>query len=451
MIRQIACRRLVAFFCWLALAPWAVADEGEAAKKAAEAEKEKAYFEMIKLFADTLDQVDRNYVKEIDRRKLIEGAIRGMLAELDPHSGYISPQQLEQFRTGVENEFGGVGVKVVVEGEDLKVLSPLPGSPAYRAGVQAGDIIQKIGGKSAKGITIDEARRRLKGEIGTAIPVVIFRREAMLESEFTVSLKREIIRVHTVFGDHRNADDSWNWWCDSTHKIAYVRITGFGRHTIAELRAAMKKIAAQNHQGLVLDLRYNPGGLLSSAIEVCDLFLSEGKIVSTEGRSTAKRTWSAHKRGAYEDFPMVVLVNGYSASASEIVSACLQDHKRAVVIGERTWGKGSVQNIINLEDGASAMKLTTSSYLRPSGKNIHRFPDAKDEDDWGVHPNKNFEVKFSDTEKRKLAGHFRRQDYILSPTQKANPAKQPAPFQDRQLQKAIEYLTGRIQAGEGAE
>ena len=189
-------------------------------------------------------------------------------------------------------------------------------------------------------------------------------------------------------------------------------MTAFSRDTAGELQRALEQLQSAGMRGLILDLRFNPGGLLNAAIEVSDLFISEGRIVSTKGRSTPERSWDAHKAGTFEGFPMVVLVNRFSASASEIVSACLQDHKRAVIMGERTWGKGSVQSVIELEDGKSALKLTTAAYFRPSGKNIHRFPDAKDQDEWGVMPDKGFELKLSDKEIVELIQDRRNRDIL---------------------------------------
>ncbi|MEX2560667.1 MAG: S41 family peptidase, partial [Pirellulales bacterium] len=226
-------------------------------------------------------------------------------------------------------------------------------------------------------------------------------------------IQREIIRVDTVMGDQRNEQDRWDFALDRAKGIGYVRVSAFSRETRRELQKALEELQSQKLRGLILDLRGNPGGLLTSAIEIADLFLEEGVIVSTSGRNSAKRSWDARKPGTFTGFPMAVLVNRYSASASEIVSAALQDHKRAVVIGERTWGKGSVQNVIELENGKSALKLTTASYQRPNGHNIHRFPDAKETDEWGVVPDPGFEVKLEDEELMALLRYRRDRDVLL--------------------------------------
>jgi carboxyl-terminal processing protease len=363
----------------------------------------------------------------------MEAAIRGMIEELDQYSNYIPPEEIEQFRTGVESEFGGIGIQVSIENGWLTVISPIVGSPAYKAGIAAGDQIVEIEGASARGITLDDAVQKLKGKVGTKVKIAV-RHTGKTDTE-ELELDREIVRVETVLGDLRNPDDTWDYLFDDENKIAYIRLTAFSRHTTEELKAALDALVKQDMKGLVLDLRFNPGGLLSSAIEVCDLFISKGRIVSTEGRNTPERVWNARSRGTYSGFPIAVLVNRYSASASEIVSACLQDHERGVVIGERTWGKGSVQNIIELEEGRSALKLTTAGYHRPSGKNIHKFDGATDADDWGVTPNDGYTLRLEDQQLADLVRTRRERDII----KKREPGE-VASLEDKQLAKALEYL-----------
>lgn len=439
--------------------------------------KQDDYYELHKLLVDTMDEVERNYVKDISRRELIEAAIQGVLSKLDPYSSYIRPDDMEGFRTSVESEFGGIGIQLSLEEGNLQVLSPLVGTPAYRAGILAGDRIVEINGKSTEGITMDEAVKQLKGPEGTEVTLAIIH-PGKADKE-TVKIAREVIHIETVLGDRRKADDSWDFMLDEERKIGYIRITAFSRDTARELRHALTQLKAQNVRALVLDLRFNPGGLLPAAVEVCDLFVSDGRIVSTSGRNTEERVWNAHKEGTFEGFGMVVLVNRFSASASEIVAGCLQDHKRAVVVGERTWGKGSVQNVIELEDGASALKLTTASYHRPSGKNIHKLDGASDDDDWGVRPDKDYELRLTDREMAQLLQNRRQRD-ILSPKPPATgprasaaatsnasggsqspsaESKPPAPAAkpsetmtasgdinvvDPQLRMALEYLSGEL-------
>jgi carboxyl-terminal processing protease len=363
-----------------------------------------------------------------------------MMGKLDQHSNYIPPAEMERFKTEVESEFGGVGIQVSTEGGVLRVISPIYGTPAYKAGILAGDKIVKIEDTPTKGLHIDECIKRLKGKIGTSVTVTV--EHANGGQEQTVTLKRETIRVETVLGDTRNEDDTWNYYFDKDKQIAYIRITTFGRHTTEDLSKAIKDLTKDGLKGLIIDLRFNPGGLLSSAIEISDLFVAEGDIVSTLGRNTAKRSWTARKPGTYEGFPIAVLVNRYSASASEIVSACLQDHKKAIVVGERTYGKGSVQNIIQLEDGKSALKLTTAGYRRPSGENIDRLPGASDSDEWGVKPNDGFALKLSDAQMAELMVARRDRDILRK---KSPDDKLPdLAAADPQFQKALEYITAKV-------
>jgi carboxyl-terminal processing protease len=419
--------------------------------KDAEAKETEEYYKLLRLFADTLDQVERNYVKDIDRRELMEAAIRGMMAKLDQHSTYIPPAELEKFRSSVENEFGGIGITVSTESDGLTIVSPLYGTPAYRAGLRGGDKILEIDGQSTAGGTIDDAVKRMKGKIGSSVKLTIkHASDGKLE---TIEVKRELIRVDSVIGDKRNADDTWNFLFDEENKIAYIRITNFSRHTADTLRTVLGDLTREGMRGLVLDLRYNPGGLLTTGIEVCDLFVTDGKIVSTSGRNAPERVWEAKKEGTFEGFPMAVLVNRFSASASEIVAGCLQDHKRAIVVGERTWGKGSVQNIVELEDGKSALKLTTAGYLRPSGRNIHRFDCAKENEEWGVSPKEGYEVKLTDEEMSQLLAERRKRDAIVARPAGDSESAAPTPIEDAQLLKAVEYLKEQLQkpADKGAE
>ena len=312
----------------------------------------------------------------------------------------------------MESEFGGIGIQISTEDGQLRVVSPLYGTPAYRAGVQSGDLILDIDGKSTEGIDQDEAVERLKGKEGTEVTLTLVHAGHTLRDRMTVKLTRERVHVDTVLGDRRKADDTWDFMLDAKQGIGYVPLSAFSRETSDELRKALQELQDQHMRALVLDLRFNPGGLLNSAIEVCNLFISSGRIVSTKGRNTPPRVWDAHRDGAFEGFPMVILVNHYSASASEIVSACLQDHHRAVVVGERTWGKGSVQNVIPLDENRSALKLTTAAYFRPSGKNIHRSPESKESDQWGVMPDAGYALRLTDRETSSLMIDRQRRDVL---------------------------------------
>ncbi|HID22368.1 MAG TPA: S41 family peptidase, partial [Planctomycetaceae bacterium] len=429
-------------FCWVAAAHCAAPPKAKPAQSAA---GEADDYKLMKIFVDTFDEIERNYVKEVDRRKLIEAAIRGMLSELDPYSDYIGPDELSYFNQQVEQEFGGIGIQVQLHPKTrrLMVMTPLPGTPAYKAGVRAGDIIMEIEGESTEGMSLSDAVKRLKGKPGEKVTIGVLHEGAKDIEQITIV--RDVIHVPTVLGDKYNPDGSWNFWVDPERKIAYVRLTHFGRHSAEELRRVLKDLLAAGMRALILDLRFNPGGLLSQAVKIADLFISEGTIVSTHGRNSPKRVWRARKDGTLPNFPMAVLVNRFSASASEIVSACLQDHNRAVIIGERTWGKGSVQNIIELEGGRSALKLTTAGYLRPSGKNIHRFKNAEPSDDWGVKPDEGYEIRLSSEELRKLVDYRRKRDVL---SEHGPPETE---FVDRQLQKALECIVNLLEGRQEAK
>ena len=407
------------------------------------------YYELMRVFVDTFEQIDRNYVKDVDRRELVEAAVRGMLSKLDPYSDYIGPNELTRFTEEVEQEFGGVGIQVHWDAEhrEILVMTPLPGSPAYAAGIRAGDRIVEIEGKPVRefpeGREIQQAVSLLKGDPGVEVAVTV--KHPASDDLEKVTLKRAIIQLDTVLGDTRNPDGTWNYLLDGHDKIGYIRLTHFTRRSAEELRTALQSLREQELRGLILDLRYNPGGLLQSAVETADLFIESGVIVSTDGRNSHERKWYAKKFGTFSGFPMAVLVNHFSASASEIVSACLQDHDRAIVVGERSWGKGSVQNVIELEGGDSALKLTTASYHRPSGKNIHRFPGYSESDEWGVQPSDGFDVKFSLEEALKYQEY--RRDRDLPPSGGAAPAE----FKDSQLQKAIEAVEQQLAGGTAGE
>ena len=356
-------------------------------------------YELMMMFIDTLDEVQRNYVEPISRRELMEAAISGVLSKLDMYSNYIDQDHMDDFRREVEGEFGGIGVQIEMLRGKLTVAYPIPGSPAKVAGIRTGDQFLEVNGTSLAGKSMEQSIQMIKGPIGTEVLLKIRHDSG---DEEIVKVSRGNVVMETVRSHRRTPDGEWSYMFDSDAKIGYIRITSFATNTTDELEEALSRLKSEGMKGLILDLRFNPGGLLPTAISVSDTFLSEGRIVSTEGRNVKSRKWDATKAGTFSDFPMVVLVNHYSASASEIVSACLQDNDRAVVIGERTWGKGSVQKVIELEQGKSALKLTTASYLRPSGKNIHRAPGADESEEWGVKPDPAMTVELSDRQVQRL-------------------------------------------------
>ncbi len=316
-------------------------------------------YKQLNLFGDVFERVRAQYVDETEDKALVENAINGMLVSLDPHSSYLNEESFEDMQVRTRGEFGGLGIEVTMENGLVKVVSPIDDTPAYRAGVQAGDYIVQIDDEAVMGMTLSDAVEKMRGDVGTEIKLVI-RRESEVDP-VDITLERDVIRIQSV--KYEVKDDS----------VGYIRITTFNQNTDTGLKEAVdhiKKELGNKLIGYVLDLRNNPGGLLDQAIAVSDAFLDKGEIVSTRGRNErdTKRD-NAHSGDIADGLPIVILINGGSASASEIVSGALQDHKRAILLGTQSFGKGSVQTVIPLP-GHGAMRLTTARYYTPSGRSI---------------------------------------------------------------------------------
>ncbi|NQT15078.1 MAG: S41 family peptidase [Planctomycetes bacterium] len=394
-----------------------------------------------------MDQIGLRSLEEVKQRELLEGALEGMMRRLDDYSAYIPPDVLAKFQESLDSEFGGVGTEIMLDPEtkQLTVASPLVGTPAYEAGVCAGDKILRIDGKSTQGLSIQDAADRMRGKPGDPVTLTILHLGDDEPEE--IEIVRAIIRVDTVLGDTRNADGSWEYLLEGHEGIGYVRINSFAEQTDAELGKALETLLEGGAKGLILDLRNDPGGMLGAAIRVCDLFVDSGVIVTTRRRDgQIQDGYTATEEGTYGEFPMAVLVNGYSASASEIVAACLQDRDRAVVVGERTFGKGTVQELIGLEAKQGVLKLTVASYWRPSGKNIHRRSDDEEDDEWGVTPNEGYEVKLDEEQLVEVfAARVRRDASKLNHENGSDMEDAPAVVDvDLQLAKAVEYLEEAI-------
>jgi len=315
-------------------------------------------YESLETFTNILSIVKKNYVEEVETKNLIGGAISGMLTSLDPHSAYLTPDLYKELQMDTQGRFGGLGIEITVKNGVLTVVSPIEDTPAFKAGIKPGDMIFKIEDEFTKDMTLVEAVKRMRGPKGTKINISI-KREGVPEL-ITFTLIRDTIRVQSVRS--RVLEEGYG----------YIRLAQFQERSDRDLQKALEKLAADKGglKGLVLDLRNNPGGLLTQAVRISDLFLDSGLIVYTEGRiETQKQKYYAQKDGSWTDFPIVVLVNNGSASASEIVAGALQDHKRAVVLGTKTFGKGSVQTILPLDD-SSALRLTTARYFTPKGRSI---------------------------------------------------------------------------------
>ena len=335
------------------------------------AENVDKLYKKIDLFSEVLEKIQNEYVDEIDQSEAMDSAIHGLLQSLDPYSAYMNQDTFEESQTETSGKFGGLGIEVSMESGVVKVISPIDDTPAARVGIKAGDYIVKINGEQVRGKTLMEAVNLMRGPVGTYIEITVRRKN--LNKAKIFKIKREIIEIKSVTA--KLVDD----------KVGYLRLRAFNENSSDQLKKEITKIEKNNKlTGYILDLRNNPGGLLTQAIEVSNFFLSDGEIVSTKGRKRREnRKFFAEKGDKIKGKPLIVLINNGSASASEIVAGALQDHKRAVLLGETTFGKGSVQSIIPLKN-SGAIRLTVSKYYLPSGKSISDIgivPDIKVEEE----------------------------------------------------------------------
>ena len=319
--------------------------------------QEKSIYEKIDLFGEVLDKINREYVEEINQSKTMDAAINGVLQSLDPYSAYLTPEDLNEMQTETSGEFGGLGIEVSMEAGVVKVISPIDNSPADRVGVKSGDYIVKINDQQVQGKSLNEAVDLMRGPVGSDIEITI--RRIGLKKSLVFNITREIIKVSSVKTELFDGN------------IGYLRLTSFNENSGKQIKSEINRFKKNKKIiGYILDLRNNPGGLLSQAIKISDYFLDNGEIVSTRGRKESEnRKWFAKNGDLINGETLIVLINNGSASASEIVAGALKDHKRAVLIGENSYGKGSVQSIIPLENDG-AIRLTISKYYLPSGKSI---------------------------------------------------------------------------------
>jgi carboxyl-terminal processing protease len=367
--------------------------------------------------AEAMNIVETNYINDVEPRVLFEGAMDGMIGKLDPYSGYTSPEEYSQFQQQLEGEFVGIGIVVDHDTENgrLLVAEALIGKPAYLAGIRQGDAIIAIDDTQTKSIDLRDAVGMIRGKEGTSVNLRILKNGQGEPVEYT--LDRATIPLETILGDARDSTGKWVYRLADHPRIGYIRIfDNFGERTSEEFEGALASFRqpGQEIDGLILDLRYNRGGLLEAARDVCDMLLDQGTIVTTRGRHDVLVKEYVAEPGVElpNDVPIVVLVDRLSASASEIVAAALQDNKRAVVAGQRTWGKGTVQHVIKLEGGKSALRLTIGSYHRPSGKEIHKWKGAQDSDEWGVRPDPGLESLVSNQTSELIILARRKRDYL---------------------------------------
>lgn len=398
-------------------------------------------YDRLETFTNILTIVQKNYVEEVETKELLEGAVNGMLGSLDPHSAYLTPELYKELQVDTKGSFGGLGIEITNRSGVLTVVSPIEDTPAYRAGIEPGDQIIKIEGAFTKDMALMDAVKKMRGRPGSKITISVKREGTADLIDFTIT--REDIQIQSV--KSRNLGDGYG----------YVRITQFQERTAANVDKALAEIAGGNDggiRGLVLDLRNDPGGLLSQAVKVTDEFLDSGMIVYTDGRlDSQNQKYFAHKQGSSTDFPMVVLVNGGTASAAEIVAGALQDHNRALILGTKTFGKGSVQTILPLDD-TSAIRLTTARYYTPSGRSIQAtgiVPDIEMENNVRLVRQDGRPLPQEFLREENLPNHIENENGGSADDPKVQPIKNEAsvpqgvlgePGKDPQLDRALELL-----------
>ncbi len=383
------------------------------------------FYQDFEEFISIIKEIQNKYVDEVGLRALLMNSYKGMLAGLDPYSQFIDSKNLEELKIETEGEFDGLGIEVIMKDGFLRVLTPIVDSPAFRAGVYIGDVIIKIDGKSTKNISIREAIEMLRGKTHTEVTITVIHEG---ENEpVDITIERAKIHLNSTRGTRIVDEDG---------KIGYIAITSFQDNTIDDLDAAVKELEKQGMESLILDLRFNPGGLLNIAVDMADKFIKKGLIVSTKGRHKSQHhEYKAHRSKTYKNFPLIILVNNGSASASEIVAGAVKDHKRGLLLGTKTFGKGSVQSLIPIKNKKSALKLTTAKYYTPSGTMIHGV---------GIEPD--IKVNLTRKEVRGLHRHLAR---VNAADIRTKNGKEPLEinddeekFVDAQLSRAIDVLKG---------
>jgi carboxyl-terminal processing protease len=410
-----------------------------------------------RILVHAMDEIEWRYLEPVDREILFEGAVEGMFRQLekqykDEFSFYIPSQHQKDFQQILSQKYGGIGIHIRLiddktdpdQPPKLTVFYPLVGSPAYLVGIKPGDTILKIDGQSTFGMTLAEASKMLKGPLDETVKLTVL--HPGKTKSVQIPIRRQQITVGTVLGDTRKPEGTWNFRLENRPEIGYLRISSFSEKTLDEVKMALEQILGdgQDLKGIVIDLRNDPGGYLDVAVGVCDLFVDSGTIVSTRRRDgEIAQIFHATEEDTIADIPIAVLINQDSASASEIVAACLQDHKRATIVGQRTFGKGTVQELLKLEGDRGILKLTAASYWRPNGKNIHRLKDATTEDDWGVSPDSGFEVVISEEELADWINNRIERD-LFNPASENGKAPLPdaprAALHDPQLDRALKVF-----------
>lgn len=408
----------------------------------------QSVFDQIDLLVDVRHEIVRGYVEDPDEKKMVETAVRAMVASLgDRYTVFLTKEELEPFDKQVRGTFSGIGAEIDIFDNRLRIVSPLEDSPAWKSGVMASDIVLEIEGESTEGITVTEAVSKLTGPEGTQVTIRV-RHDSGDEEEIVITRAR--ISVQTVRGFKRDGDNHWDYMLDPINHVGYIRITQFTGNTTEGVRQALDHLISHGARGLILDMRFNPGGMLDAAVGVSDMFLTADKrIVSIKGRSVSERVHRSTDGGTIAPIPLVVLANEASASASEIVTGALLDNKRGVFIGTRTFGKGSVQQVRMLENGQGALKITNAYYYLPNGRNIHR---REDKDVWGVDPDEGFYVSMSFEQMRKMIDIRRESPLLRAGGSDESLVVTPQWIEDEladlQLAAALRAVQGKLDTGD---
>jgi len=395
---------------------------------------------MPQVLEDILKQIEQRYIHEVDRSDLMETALRAIVGKLDATGGilrtndltFLDAREVSQLNENLEQRVAGIGAALKMDetNGEVVVTAVLAHSPALQGGVLTGDRILHVNDVPlAKDAKLSDVIKLVRGPAGSPITVSVRRDGA--DQLLRLQLVRDVVQLPSVKGYRLQADSNWEFMLNSEGKIGYVRLGYLGNQSPAEMRTALEDLKARGMKALVLDLRNNPGGSLDEAIKVADLFLERGRILTVKGRD-GEKTYDAKFENTFSGFPIVALVNRKTASAAEIIAGALQDHERAVIVGERTFGQGIVRTILPLKGGIGALKLPVAAYYRPSGKNVNRYPHSRESDDWGVTPNAGFEIVMSDEELTQFEKDFGG-DVLKA-------LERPVEFQDRQLEKALAYL-----------
>jgi carboxyl-terminal processing protease len=405
--------------------------------------------------ADGFSLIDRSALANAPDEELFDGAMHGMVAVLhkygDQHSEFIDAKEQARFNEEYDQEFGGVGIRLGMLGDPKMptvIGLPEPGTPAADADIRLADKIEAVDGKATAGLELEQVTSMVRGPVGK--PVTLTVRRAGVSEPHVVTIERATINVESVLGDVRGPDGRWDFLIRDKPRIGYLRIRKFGDKTAAEFATILDDLNREPLDGLVIDVRDDPGGAFDAAVKICELFLGAGKpiVMTRERDGTIRDRFVSSTTGRYLDLPLAMLVDRNSASASEIVAACLQDYGRAKIVGERSYGKGTVQRLMRLESGRSVLKLTTATYWRPSGKNIHRMPGVGADAEWGVSPDPGFEVKLDDEEYKTWRTYRLRRDLLgegvdgsLAAQLSQEDGKVPADYVDQTLKRAVDYLS----------